>query len=566
MNNILKKLVVLSACTWITSIGYAQVLPVGTPVLEDYYRRLQLLGKIDSTISFSIRPLSNAALKQNDIYNPLQENSSSINRINFGKGAGSLQLLPIEWKGQVVSTVPYGWNDGPMIPARGFQTYISTGIFAQYKFLSIQFRPEFVSAQNSNFDTFYGRNENDWRIWWQEFANKIDVPERFGSGAYTKVFLGQSSIRFNFDPISFGVSTESLWWGPGRRNSLLMSNTAPGFLHATINTTRPIRTGIGSFEGQLVGGKLEASGYPPRILANDDYHEKYYNPKVDDWRYFSGLVLSYQPKWVPGLTVGFVNVFTVNGRDRGNKLGDYIPFFSSGAQTDEVDLSNPAYLSDRGAQDRNFSIFGRWVVPSVQFEIYGEYARNDRSWDLRDLTVGPNHSRSYLIGVNKLVPLQNTTNDLLQISAEVTQLEPARVIDIRSTGPMYQHHIVRDGYTHLGQVLGAGVGVGNNIQSLEINWLRGMSQLGVQIERLVHNNDFLYRAVQDMRANWVDFGIGFNGQYAYKRFLFSGNLKLVRALNYQYRVEDRVQSGDFWKFNRQDKTNCYLQVGTFYRF
>ena len=40
----------------------AQSLSVGTPVLEDYYRRLQLLGKVDEDISFVIRPLYSDAL------------------------------------------------------------------------------------------------------------------------------------------------------------------------------------------------------------------------------------------------------------------------------------------------------------------------------------------------------------------------------------------------------------------------------------------------------------------------------------------------------------------------
>ena len=52
-----------------------------------------------------------------------------------------------------------------------------------------------------------------------------------------------------------------MWWGPGTRNSLIMSNNAPGFLHFTLNTKKPIETFIGSFEGQIISGKLEGSGF-----------------------------------------------------------------------------------------------------------------------------------------------------------------------------------------------------------------------------------------------------------------------------------------------------------------
>lgn len=563
MKGFLIKILLLVSFAGVCISLKAQVLPVGTPVLEDYYRRLQLLGKLDSTISFNIRPLTNAALKQSNIYDP--EGTQNLNSI-YRKGRhGMIQLMPIEWKNQLVSSYPSGWNDGSMIPATGYQTYLSAGIYVEYKFLSIQLRPEFVYAQNSGFDGYQGRNQADWRMWWEGYNNKIDAPERFGTGNYTRFFPGQSSIRLNFEPISIGVSTENLWWGPGMHNSLLMSNTAPGFLHATINTTKPIKTGIGSFEAQLVGGKLEASGFTPKVLTDGDYHELYYNPKPKDWRYFSGLIVSYQPKWVPGLSVGLINVFTVNSKDRGNKLGDYIPFFTSGSRTELLDPDDPRLISDFGAQDRNISLFARWVVPSVNFEIYGEYARNDRGWDIRDLVVSPNHSRSYMVGIRKLVTLPTANGDLLQINAEITQLEPPRTVTLRNTSPMYVHHVVRDGYTHLGQLLGAGAGVGNNVQMLQVSWLRGMKQLGVQLERLVHNNDFLYRTVKDPRANWTDLSIGLHGEWDYKRFLLTTHMQLTRAYNYQYRVEELPGSTNFWRFRKQDKTNFIWQVGILYR-
>jgi len=564
MKQTLKKSLILTIVLNAVLTVQAQVLPVGTPVLEEYYRRLQLLGKVDSTLSFSVRPLSNEALKQENLFDPLS-NAHGKGRYTSSDSSFQMELLPIEWKNQVASNYPYGWNDGPMIPAKGFQTYLSAGFYASYKFLSIQFRPEFVTAQNADYDTYRSENERDWQIWWQRIANTIDAPERFGNSAYTRFLPGQSSIRLNFHPISIGISTENLWWGPGRRNSLLMSNTAPGFLHGTINTTRPIRTGIGSFEGQLVGGKLKASGFTPKILSDDDYHQQYYWPKPDDWRYFSGLIVSYQPKWVPGLTLGLINVFTVNSKDMGNKLGDYVPFFPSGSSTRLIDPDNPRHVSDNGARDQNISVFIRWVVPSVQFEIYSEYARNDRNWDLRDLVVSPNHSRSYLIGLRKLVPLPKA-EEFLEISAEVTQLEQSKGVILRNTGPMYGHHVVRDGYTNLGQLLGAGVGMGNNLQSLNVSWIKGVKQLGVELERLVHNNDFLYRTSGDFRANWVDLGASANAQWNYKSFLFNARAQLTRAFNYQYRLEENALSPNFWNFRKQDKTNAFLQIGVMYNF
>lgn len=549
----------------LAKLSKAQVLPVGIPVLEDYYRRQQLLGKLDSSISFSVRPLSNAALKQRNIFNP---DSSYIDQsiYPFAAGKGFVQLMPATWQNQISSAFPYGWNDAGMIPAVGYQTMLSAGIYAQYKWLSIQLRPEFVYAQNRDYQGYEGKSTMDWYWWWNRVGNRIDAPERFGTGSYTKFLPGQSSVRANFDPISVGISTENLWWGPGMRNSLLMSNSAPGFLHATINTTRPIRTPIGSFEGQMVGGKLEASGYLPVNPSQANFFERYYLPKPDDWRYFSGLVLSYQPKWVPGLSLGLARAFTIYSDDMGNKLGDYIPLFQSGSKSSIDGGLDSGSVADAKGQDQLISFFLRWVIPEANFEIYGEYGRNDHPWNGRDLVVNPSHTRAYTFGLRKLVPLQNYHQDVLSIHYEMTQMSPGRSANMRFSGNWYHHNQVRDGYTNLGQIMGAGMGLGNDVQALNVSILRGMKQVGVQFERMVHNNDFFYNTPKDIRANWVDFGMAGYGVYDYKKFLFTSKIQYIHANNYQYQFEERPELNNYWQYKTMNKANWHLQLGAMYRF
>lgn len=543
----------------------AQSLPLGTTALNDYYRREQLLGRLDSTVSFAIQPLTKQVIGRRDIYDPdssLQSKSIYYNK----RGKGSVQLLPIMWQHQLTTAYPYGWNDGPMIPSKGYQTMFSAGVYAEYKFLSIQFRPEFVFAQNSEYQGFVAETEAQWGNYFNGYANRIDMPERFGNGGYSKFFLGQSSIRVNFHPISIGISTENLWWGPGMRNSLLMSNTAPGFLHATINTTRPIRTPIGSFEGQLVGGRLNASGYPIRQFKGvPSQYDQFYMSKPDDWRYFSGMVLSYQPKWLKGLSFGLTRSFIVYSEDMGNKLGDYIPLFQSGSKARFED-TNGNNQQDEGGQDQYVSIFGRLAIPSAKFEVYGEYARNDHPWNTRDLSVMTNHSRAYIVGMRKLVPLNNRHHDLLQVNFELTQLEMPKTVNQRESTPFYVHYQVLDGYTHLGQVLGAGIGPGSNIQSVNVSWLRGINQLGIQLERYVHNNDLFYYVFSDIRRNWVDYSLAFHGEWNYKNYIFYGKTQFMQANNYQYQIKPNQDLQKFWDFEPVDKFNIQLQLGLMYRF
>lgn len=562
-------LIMAALCGLSIQLSYAQTLPVGTPLLEDYYRREQLLGRLDSSLSFSIRPLTRQMLQREDVFDPDSSLVDSKSVIYTRDGHGALQLMPAQWRNQITSTYPYSINDGAMIPNVGFQTMLSAGVSFRYRFLSIQLNPELVLAQNGNYPGFDGQTRREWNIWYNRIGNFIDQPERFGTGGYSRFLPGQSSFRLNFDPVSIGVSTENLWWGPGLYNSLLMSNTAPGFAHLTLNTTRPVRTPVGSFEAQLVGGRLEASGFPPKELGNPDHFDNFYRPKPEDWRYFSGLILTYQPKWVSGLSLGMGRAFVAYSESLDGKLRNYLPFFDPISKSGYGGPGDSSATADENiSRDQLLTLFARWVIPDANAEVYFEYGRNDHAWDMRDLIVQLEHSRAYTLGFRKLTPVNwfNEEDDLLQVLLEVTQGEGPRDDRIRPGGPWYRHGGIRHGYTHSGQLLGAGIGQGSNVQTLNVSWIRGMKQLGVQFERYVHNNDFFYRVSGDMRRNWVDLSTSLRGEWNYKQFIARGMMRFTKAYNYQYELEERPEAQNFWNFRNQDKGNFQLQLDLLYRF
>lgn len=546
----------------------AQVLPVGTPVLDDYYRRQQLLGNVDSTISFSIRPLNNLGLQRRNIYNP--DSLITIDRsfIHTNIADLDLQLLPISWIQQVNTKYPYGYNDGGMIPTRGYQTQMSAGVSARYKGFEVQLRPEFIYAKNKDYQRFDSDQLFHWQGWYS-LHNNIDMPERFGEDAYQKLYLGQSYIRYNYRSLSLGVSSENLWWGPGMYNSLLMSNTAPGFLHITLNTNKPIKTGIGSFEGQLIGGQLRSSGYTPTPLGNPKHFDTLYEEKPPGWRYISGFVMTYQPKWLPGLSLGHARTYIVYRHDMGNSLNSFLPFFGPGSWTDPNDPNVNLNSEQRKSRDGYKSFFFRWVLPAGQAEFYGEYGRNDPAWDSRDLKVELEHSRAYTLGLRKLFTLPGIHQDHLQFNFELTQLASSRTSTIRNSPPWYVSGLVRDGYTNRGQVLGAGSGPGSSVQTLNFSWLRGMKQIGLMFQRYERNSDFYFNWIGDIRKNWVDLSIAGYGEWNYKNFLLNAKLQYINGLNYQYElkeINENPQGSEFWQFFKQDNVNLLLQLGAMYRF
>jgi hypothetical protein len=549
----------------------AQSLPVNTTVLEDYYRRMQLLGKVDSNESFTTRPLlSNKLLKVQNIFDPENslKGSDSVNSGSFvfGKGRGLLQILPISWQQQFNSDHPYGWNDGPMIPAKGYQTMISGGFYLKYGPLSIQLRPEYVYADNPAFNGFASGHSDQDQITYYQFHYQIDLPERYGNTTYKRAFLGQSSIRLTFGPISLGVSNENLWWGPGIKNALIMSGNAPGFEHFIINTVYPINTFLGSFEAQFIGGKCVLSGYP--LLLNDVLSDgrtlsSFVPAQNTDWRYFTGFNINYHPKFVPGLTLGLTRTFNAYQSDvKANGFSAYVPFFTPFAKKNTLNANGDPF-----GRDQQTSIYARWLFTKAQAEVYVEYGLTDNSYNLADFIQSPGHSRAYLFGVRKMIPT-NRKGDHILFGTQLTQIS---LTTDRLTRPAqgfwYLHGAVTSGDTNQGQVLGSGTGPGGNSQSFDVSWVSGLKKIGIDFERYEHDVDFSEGGLPNINGNsrrWVDFAFAVNGEWNYKNFLFNAKLQGIRSLNYQWILKD--YNPDQYYIPHNSVNNFHGELGITYRF
>jgi len=539
----------------------AQSLPVGTLSLEDAYRRAQLLGQIDSTISFVSRPFfPEVSLKLKNGFDP----SGKLQKEADGKFDGTLsflgkwgkaKLLPVTWQQQFNTNNPYSMNDGEMIPARGYQSMFSAGVYAKLGPLSVQLRPEYVYAENKPYEGF--PTEASDRMWagYYNFLDRIDLPERFGDNAYNRLLWGQSSIRLTVGPVSLGLSNENLWWGPGRRNSLLMTNTSGGFIHYTLNTVKPVRTPIGSFEAQIIAGRLDGSGFAPPDTNRTFNGWKLYKPKRNDWRYLNGMILSYTPKWVPGLFIGITRSFMIYHEDMGN-----FPVISP---SNKKNTNGGNEIVQGG--DQLMSTFIRWVLPKEHAEVYFEYGREDHSYNLRDFILEPDYARAYIFGFRKLFPLTAHPGQCLQFDLEVTQLEQNRTNTNRESIYFYTHTDIRHGYTNRGQLLGAGIGPGSDMQSISISWIKSLKMIGLQFERYVHNNDLHYNDIKDIRGNWVDIGAALLCEWDYKNLLFTAKTEIVRSMNYGHLYNPDPANTDFWAPG-QDTYNFQAQLGLSYRF
>ena len=501
---------------------FAQSIPVGFQPFEDYYRRKQLNGELDSTLSFTIRPVAPAFIQKGRRNEPDTLLNPGKTIYQSASGKSSILLLPFSWQQRYNGNPSYSRNDGLMIPAKGYQSYLSAGFFARSGLLSIQIKPEYVFAENGKFREY------------RSYYGAADLPVRFGNDPYSRLSWGQSSIRLNFDPLSIGISNENLWWGPGMQNSILMSNTAAGFKHLTLNTTRPLRTPIGSLEAQIISGRLEGSGYTTGL--------------PDDWRYLSGMVFSYQPRWVPGLFLGMTRSFQMYHEDMDGSFGDYFPILQA--------FQKKNTNEDAKRRDQLTSVFARWLLAKSRAEVYFEYGLNDHSYNTRDFLMSPEHSRAYTIGMNKLIPFKGRKDEFIQIGAELTHMEQAIDRTLRDAGEWYTHHQVIHGYTNRGEVLGAGIGPGGNMQSVHVSWVKALNRIGLQLERYEHNGDL---ANVYGYGPWIDLSAAAVASRTYKKFIFNAKLQAIESVNYQW------LSGPLGSENK-NVFRVNGEVGVVYRF
>jgi len=489
MLNLLKErsrylLVILLVSTSTVNI-YAQQMIIGSPE-EDSIRLAQLAGNYDLNVSMAVRPLY---IKQPASNKKFQ-----------------LKPLPVSFATQYNSQRPFGWNDGSMILARGLQTQLRAGVYLRMGIVEMQLAPEWVYATNPSYDTsvHWGTNPG---------------------GVYNKLFLGQSSVGLRLGGVSVGVSSQNLWWGPGIRSSLLMSNNAPGFLHAYIRSNRPLKTPIGHFEWQLIGARLEGDSNRPY----ENFHLKRATESYPaSWRYQSAFVFSYQPKWVPGLFLGMTRTLQRYQQDiglgGGSFLKKYIPvltkaFQKKNEQTDDAENT-----------DQLASFFFRWLLPKSKLEVYAEWGYNDYKQNIRDYVMDATHSAAYIIGIQKLY---STSKYKLLIGAEITKTAESPSNLLRGAGNWYVHG-GDNGYTHANQIVGAGFGYGSDMMSLRFNYLPNSKNFSFlfQLEKVT-------RDPNSFSAKWTDYIWQITPRWRVNRLQIILPLQFVYSNTYLWNSESK---------------------------
>jgi hypothetical protein len=495
-------------CLFGAPLRAQNAIPVGFSDIDEQVRNLQLLGKVDANQSMLARPFySTGKQSMQDLYRLIDP--TAIDSIkSYKKGLFQAILLPASLSQKLNTSRPYGWNDQAMSFSNGYQMQASAGIYARFSILHIQFKPEFVHTGSAEYETSDA---------WGQVNPSID-----------RYSLGQSSVRLEAGGISLGVSNQNLWWGPGHYSSLLMTNNAPGFLHYSFNTTRPLKTPIGSFEFQLILGRMtrdSLQGYENAALKRRDLSDR---PK---YRQYNGIVLTYQPRFMKNVFFSVSRAFQNYEADKpGAKfMNTYLPVLNNLFKND--------YNDDTLSKDQILSISTRWLMPKNHAEVYAEFGYNDAKQNLRDLWLDMAHSSAWVVGFKKLHPLTNRT--FIEVFGEATKMAQSPSYLMRSAGNWYEHGQVTEGFSNNNQIIGNGVGHGNNVQTLGVSWNQGWKKIGLTFQHVAQNPmlETGQSAVRTRLVKWDDYAFGLQGGYRYKKLLFTADVKWVNSSNYLWEAD-----------------------------
>jgi len=373
------------------------------------------------------------------------------------------------------SSLPYGFNDGAVWQGRGTNVRVMTGVALAYGPLRVIIAPEYLSSQNSPFQTIaYAQNRTERRsVWANPFhpaPEGIDLPSRFGDQPIQTFVAGQSSAVLTLPFVELGVATENNWWGPGLQNALLWSSQGSGVPSAFLRTRTPIQTRLGAWDAWYTVGDLRESDFFDRDSTNDH-------------RTLGAFAVSWRPRGTTGVEFGLARMVILADKLSGDAF--QAPFTRVGRPNGPDSLAH-------GMQDQITSLWARWAPPGSGFDAWVEWARFEEPASLRDLLESPGHSQGYTVGLQWARLVRAAT---ARLYAEATYLEPSPSLRLRPVGTTYVSRSVPQAFTIRGQLLGAGIGPGSSSQWIGFDWVRPAWRAGTYAARIRWDNAVVFTPI-----------------------------------------------------------------------
>jgi len=476
---------------------------------DDYLDALVLLGKT-SRDYLHIRTFST-----NSYTFIGEDNKTDFNKFNI------IPVLP-NFHMSYNHYDPNEGNDGAAWQGKGFNIWGYAGVMGSWKGFTTTLVPQFWFAQNLSFPLMTADISHDSE--YAYFTGNIDLPQQFGDEAIFKIDWGESELRYSWKRLTIGFGTQSLWIGPARYNPVLFSNNAAGIPKLDIGLLPLDLTGIGSLEFRMWWGQLKESEY-----FDDD--------SSNDLRYANGFHLVFSPELISGFTIGVHRIIIADW----NSVDYKNPFT----------IINPVMNQDFGydLSDQRASITFNWLFSEVGFEVYGEWGKNDYSARWEDILLSPEHSQAFTLGGRQAFSPFINDNQFFILEGEVSDFINTRDYEIglgMSQTGFYTHHLITQGYTNDGQLIGPQVGPGADVQTLKLNYFWPEGKVAGFFQRIHVNKDYLYgdpaRLPGDILKAYIKFKAGFEWYYKFNSFTLGGKVYYLTIKNYNWIEDNDINS------------------------
>lgn len=467
-------------------------------ILDDYYRFEEISGLKPYTLSnFTTEELVTEEFNYWD--------SFSFNKNILENKDYAIYITMPQFFMSYNHDYAYGGSDRVAFQGKGFNLSMITGIKYISETISIKLNPEIFLSQNSDFDIVETTYSSGYGDYWTIFDNL----QRYGDDPFYLLSLGQSVIRVNLFNLSLGIGTENITTSFNKKNSFLLSDNANGFPHIDFGTDEDISIKyLGDIEAKMMWGVISESEYFDEDDSNDD-------------AWISGMFVGYTPSFMPNLKLGANHLYTtpLSGWDIGDMVNG-IP---------GVDWANTPAAEDDN--DMMVSLSFRWIFPESNFEVYGEWARNDNFTNFLQLYGFPELSAGFTLGFSSILG-HIINNYPIQLSCEYTNSTRSES-DLSPPGPWYRHAFGgwTQGYTNGGQILGLDIGPGAESLWLELKLITEKSSYALSVERQVYDKDYYYEYLEsEGLALPMYFNIGIDGFHKLDDFAIYW--EILDTLNY----------------------------------
>ena len=437
------------------------------------------------------------------------------------EAAGSeptLGWLPPRITGVFNSAFPYGGEEGPMWAGRGVTSEVQLGAFGRWGPLSVVVQPVWFRAENRAFGLAETGLQGDGVYRNALLPWSHDLPQRFGPSAYGRLDPGYSTVRLEGGGVAAGFSTAAQQWGPSHLHPLVLGSGAGGFAHVFVGTNRPRDVGIGRVHARYIAGRTAETEY-------------YVNPPSDRYGVVTGLVLTFEPRAIPGLELGAARFFKMAWQSPETRRDQLVRPF-------ETFLKRGIEDADQRRDKQHASLFARWNFPTAGVELFGEYVRVDHSWDWRVFMLEPDDQAGYALGFRRA--WQDASGALTVLRGEAVtsgsthrERGGARPASAYVARPIFPGGEL-GGHTHHGQLLATFAGEFGNGQTLGFDRYTELGRWSVQLDRRVVRDRSLGRVPADPADADVMLALGgdatrFHGRWALRLGL-TGVFELNRHL------------------------------------